>query len=467
MQQIPVHQHNPKQVNGTIYVRLTRGFFQNLRRLISGSLILMFFATAWINLDGEQIVLFDFYGRRIHLFGLKLSPQDLFLLAGFMIIGAVSLFAMAMAYSRIWCGFACPQSIWTWIFIRIETLVEGSRNNRIKRDKQRLKAANLTRRIVKHALWLLVAAATSITFIGYFVPVREIASDIIGLNISLEMFSWILIFTLLTYVNAGLTREKVCLHMCPYARFQSVMFDEDTRTVSYDQTRGEPRTNSVKTGSAKKISGGDCVDCKLCVHVCPTGIDIRDGLQADCIACGACIDVCDEVMDKLSKPRGLIRFISANTEQNKPSPVLRPRLVGYLVAILATFGYLVWEFNDRDQLLIEVLRDRQNIYRITGEGQICNDYLLIAENLSLDSTGFTVAISHEGGQNERFELEGPGYLKLTQGKRNEFNYRVCAKQRDNAIEIEPRSNSEAMQFVLSADGQFWQQQSSFIFPPQF
>jgi len=467
MQQIPVHQHNPKQVNGTIYVRLTRGFFQNLRRLISGSLILMFFATAWINLDGEQIVLFDFYGRRIHLFGLKLSPQDLFLLAGFMIIGAVSLFAMAMAYSRIWCGFACPQSIWTWIFIRIETLVEGSRNNRIKRDKQRLKPANLLRRILKHSLWTLVAAATSITFIGYFVPVREIASDVISLNLSLEMFSWILIFTLLTYINAGLTREKVCLHMCPYARFQSVMFDEDTRTVSYDLTRGEPRLSSVKTGSAKESSDGDCVDCKLCVHVCPTGIDIRDGLQADCIACGACIDVCDEVMDKLSKPRGLIRFISANTEQNKPSPVLRPRLVGYLVAILATFGYLIWEFNDRDQLLIEVLKDRQNIYRITGEGQVCNDYMLIAENLSLDSTGFTVALNQRSAQTVHFTLEGPGYLKLDQGKRNVFNYRVCAAPSAIGLETEQRSTSEALQFVLATNGHFWRQQSSFIFPPRF
>ncbi len=208
MQQIPVHQHDPKQVDGKIYVRLTEGHYQRIRRAISGSLMLMFFLTAWINLDGQQIVLFDFFSRRLHLFGMLLSPKDIYLLAGFMIIGAILLFALASAYSRVWCGFACPQSIWTWVFIRIETITEGRRNNRIKDDKKGWNPGKLTRRIAKHSLWALFATLTSMTFIGYFVPIREIASDIISLNLSLEMFSWILIFALLTYVNAGLVREK-------------------------------------------------------------------------------------------------------------------------------------------------------------------------------------------------------------------------------------------------------------------
>lgn len=464
MQKIPVHQHDPNQVNGKIYVRLTQGFFQNLRRLISGSLMLMFFGTVWINLNDQQIVLFDFFGRRIHLFGLQLSPQDLFLLAGFMIIGAVLLFAMAMAYSRIWCGFACPQSIWSWLFIRIETLTEGNRNKRIKLDQGKFSLELMARRALKHLLWVLLATLTAITFIGYFVPIREIATDILNLQLSLEMFSWILIFALLTYINAGLTREKVCLHMCPYSRFQSVMFDEDTRVVSYDKNRGEPRSPSIKAKTAQQ--SGDCVDCNLCVHVCPTGIDIRQGLQADCIACGACIDACDIVMKKLGRKTGLIRFISAHAEQGKASPLLRPRLIGYLGAIALVSVYLGWEFNNRDQLLIEVLRDRQNIYRITEAGHICNDYRMIVENVALNTPDReTVGLKLNLKQKKQYSLQGPELIDLGQGERSEFNLQVCDNSREGKAADQP--GSEPLQFRLSANGEVWSQTSSFLYPQRY
>ncbi len=448
MQKIPVYEYDPHQKSGKIYVRLTEGLFQNLRRLISGSLMLMFFATAWINFDGQQIVLFDFFNRRIHLFGLLLSPKDLFLLAGMMIFGATLLFAMAMAYSRVWCGFACPQSIWTWVFIRIEDLTEGSRNNRIKADRN-MRGMNLARRILKHILWLLFATLTAVTFIGYFTPIREIATDIMQLNVSAELAGWIIIFALLTYVNAGLTREKVCLHMCPYSRFQSVMFDEDTRTVSYDATRGEPRRTERKESAAE--GRGDCIDCKLCIHVCPTGIDIREGLQADCLACGACIDVCDQVMIKTKKPTGLIRFKSANAEAGQASAVWRPRLAGYMTVMTAMAVGLGWGFMDRDAVLIDISRDRQNLYQVDNRGLICNDYQLAVENVYLDQQALSIAVA-----DTQYSLSGPQQIQLPLGQRGEYQLRVCRQDDANP--------SPAVQFMISSSDQKWLADTTFIDP---
>lgn len=450
MQKIPVYEYDPHQKSGKIYVRLTQGYFQNLRRLISGTLMLLFFATAWINLDGQQIVLFDFFNRRIHLFGLLLSPKDLFLLAGLMILGATLLFAMAMAYSRIWCGFACPQSIWTWVFIRIEDMTEGSRNQRIKADRN-MRGSHLLRRIAKHLLWLLFASLTAMTFIGYFVPIREIATDLLQLNLSAEMIGWITIFALLTYINAGLTREKVCLHMCPYSRFQSVMFDEDTRTVSYDKTRGEPRRSERKQETDSHR--GDCIDCKLCIHVCPTGIDIREGLQADCLACGACIDVCDQVMSKTQKPTGLIRFTSANAESGQASPVWRPRLIGYMTVMAIMSLGLVWSFTDRDAVLIDISRDRQNLYQVDNKGQICNDYQLAVENVYLAQQALSITIP-----GEHFSLSGPQRIQLPTGQRGIYQLRVCRTATDETM--------QTVQFMIASTDQHWLAQTTFIDPTQ-
>ncbi len=460
MQRIPVHQHDPQQLNGKIYVRLTEGRYQFIRRIISGSLLVLFFATAWINLDGQPLVLFDFAQRRIHLFGLLLNPKDLFLLAGLMIVGALLLFALAAAYSRVWCGFACPQSIWTWLFIRIETLTEGRRNQRIKQDHAGFNWQQLARRSLKHLLWLLFSAATAATFIGYFTPIRDIANALLTLDISLQLASWLLIFTLLTYLNAGLVREKVCAHMCPYARFQSVMFDPDTRAISYDVQRGEPRTAAPGLPN----QGGDCINCNLCVHVCPTGIDIRDGLQSDCITCGACIDACDTVMRKLDKPTGLIRFISANSEAGHRSPLLRPRLIAYLAGILLLSGYLAWQFTHREQLLLDISHDRQALYTLNSDGAICNDYQLILENLTDRNLQLQISLQ----QAPNFRLEGLQQLRINKGQRNMHNYRICALTAEayKTTPTAPSSYQPQVVFSARAGDQIWLQPNVFIFPGQ-
>ncbi|MFG1490603.1 cytochrome c oxidase accessory protein CcoG, partial [Oceanospirillum sp. HFRX-1_2] len=375
MQQIPVNRvrsdseiiERPQK----FYVRLTEGRFQNWRRLVSGPLIIAFFLLAWLQWDGQPLLLFSFEERRIYLFGGQLSWHDLPLMAGLMIAGACLLFFMAVGWGRVWCGFACPQSIWTWLFIRIEQMTEGKASLRAKNDRLPLTGKRLLRRLAKHGLWLAFSFLTALTFTGYFLPVQELFTGFFTLDLSLAVWGWLISMAALTYVNAGLVREKICLHACPYSRFQGVMFDQHTRTVSYDDGRGEPRRLRGKNGQVDMIpvqnlavapvqkrvandssmpviknSAGDCVDCTICVQVCPVGIDIRDGLQAACIDCGACIDACDQVMDKVGKPRGLIRFASEVELSGSPvkQTLMRPKLAGYAVVMLLALGAVMLGF---------------------------------------------------------------------------------------------------------------------------
>ncbi|QEQ97119.1 cytochrome c oxidase accessory protein CcoG [Neptunomonas concharum] len=377
MQQIPVEQIEvmPFSKDEKIHVRLTEGRFQQLRRLISWPLLFAYFALVWIQVGDKPWLLFDFSQRSIHLFGNSLSWHDLPLLAGVMIAGASLLFFMAVAWGRVWCGFACPQSIWTWVFIRIENWTEGRASLRAKQDSQPMTGGKLVRRIAKHSLWISVSLLTAITFTGYFIPIRELFEALLNLSASQSVVGWITIMAALTYANAGLVREKICLHACPYSRFQGVMFDDHTRTVSYDRQRGEPR------GHLRCSDGttGDCVDCNLCVQVCPTGIDIRHGLQAACIDCGACIDACDQVMDKLKRPRGLIRFTSDALLNKQNSPIWRPRLLGYLLILIIATGATVFGLTQKTDILIEIRRDRGALFHQPDDDTVCNRYLIKAE----------------------------------------------------------------------------------------
>ncbi|MBP0049455.1 cytochrome c oxidase accessory protein CcoG [Marinobacterium sp. AK62] len=416
MQKIPiVQQHTPTPMReGKIHVRLTEGRFQNLRRLLSWPLILLFFGLVWVEYDQQPWLLFSFEQHRLILFGHALSWQSLPLLAGLMVAGACLLFFMAVGWGRVWCGFACPQSIWTWIFLRIEQWTEGRPRQRARIDQSRWQATHLGRRLAKHLLWLSVAFATALTFTGYFVPIREMLADFTSGNLSLTLAGWLLTMTLLTYLNAGLVREKICLHACPYSRFQGVMFDRHTRTVSYDSQRGEPR--------GKAEGAGDCVDCGICVQVCPTGIDIRNGLQAACIDCGACIDACDQVMDKLERPRGLIRFASEAALAGQRSPHWRPRLLGY-GAIMLMAGGAVWlGFGSTQTLMIDVQRDRQSLFTRLDEETVCNRYYIKLETVLDNRPKIEVSVSGE----ERFTLHGPRSVELGASNAQRLPYRVCA-----------------------------------------
>lgn len=444
----------PLPGDGKFHVRLVNGFYQNLRRFISWPLILAFFSFIWLKSNELPLLLFDFSTRRIFIFGSTLSWHDLPILAGIMICGAAMLFFMAVGWGRIWCGFACPQSIWTWIFIRLEEWTEGRAVQRARDEQKPWTAVRMLRRVIKHISWLMVSFVTAFTFSAYFTPADELLNNLISLNSTAFTLSWLTVMTLLTYINAGLVREKVCLHMCPYSRFQGVMFDNHTRTVSYDATRGEPR-NRIATANINNTHSGDCVDCNLCVQVCPTGIDIRQGLQAACIDCGACIDACDQVMIKLKRPTGLIGFYSENQLEKAPSNksiILRWRLITYLSIVVVSSWTVTYAFNHRDNLIVEVQRDRNTLYEITGQ-QVCNHYQVKAEFLTDLEQPATVNLKSTG---TALQLFGP---KIMESYDNGVwqRYRVCGDSK----EVSGRSH---ISFHISTGTLNAEKKSTFIAP---
>ena len=300
-----------------IYPRSVSGFFSKWRWGMVLLTQLVFYGVPWIDWGQRQAVLFDLGARRFYIFGLVLYPQDFIYLAGILVISALALFLFTAVAGRLWCGYACPQTVYTEIFLWIEKKIEGDRSARMRRDAQGLSADKVGRKTVKHLLWLTVALWTGFTFVGYFTPIKDLGLEVLHLNMgSWEVF-WTLFYGFATYGNAGFMREQVCIHMCPYARFQSAMFDKDTLIVTYDAERGEPRGARSRKADPTVLNLGACIDCTLCVQVCPTGIDIRNGLQYECIGCGACADVCDTVMDKMGYARGLVKYTTENAMKNK------------------------------------------------------------------------------------------------------------------------------------------------------
>src|SRR5690606_25997889 len=319
----------PAQAGGAIHTRSFTGLYRNLRLLGAAVLILLYFGTLWLNWNGRQAVLWDLGTQQFHIFGATFWPQDFILLSALLIIAAFGLFFITVLAGRVWCGYACPQSTWTWIFMWAEKITEGDRHQRIKLDAAPWSAGKLLRRTAEHLLWLAVSLATALSFVGYFTPARQLAADLVTFEIGMTAAFWLFFFTAATYINAGWLREKVCLHMCPYSRFQSVMFDADTLVVAYDAARGDSRGARRKDSDPRAVALAACMDCALCVQVCPIGVDIRDGLPLDCIGCGAGVDVCDSVMDRMGYARGLVRYTSEQALQGGRTRLFRPRLVGY------------------------------------------------------------------------------------------------------------------------------------------
>ncbi len=371
---IPLYVKQPK-----VYPREVAGRFSRLRITAAWVLLGLFYVLPWINFQGQQIVLFDLPARQFHFFGLTLWPQDLFILSLLLAMAALTLFFFTALAGRLWCGYACPQTVWTEVFLWMERVTEGTRNQRIKLDKAPWSLNKLSKKSAKQFLWITFSLWTGLTFVGFFVPIRDLGMRIPSLELGGWEIFWLVFYGFATYGNAGYLREQVCKYMCPYARFQSAMFDDNSLVISYDVGRGEPRGGRKRDADYQALGLGDCIDCKACVQVCPTGIDIRDGLQIECIACAACIDVCDEVMDKMNYPRGLIRYTTENAMAGKPTRILRPRLFIYVAALLALATLIGVILGGREILIADVLRDRSALYRIAGD-QIENSYSLKLTN---------------------------------------------------------------------------------------
>ena len=365
-----------------IYVKEVTGVFQKIRFFSLLGLMGMYFLFVWLQLNGQPLIHFDLPERQFHLYGATFWPQDFILLSGMLIIAAFGLFFVTTLFGRVWCGYTCPQTVWTFIFMWVEERIEGSRNQRMKLDKAPSNTTKIAKKSAKHIAWLLIALATGLTFVGYFYPIRELIVDLFTLQANGWAYFWVGFFTVATYLNAGWMREQVCLYMCPYARFQSVMFDANTRVVSYDPNRGEPRGGRRKDANVKELGLGDCIDCGQCVQVCPTGIDIRDGLQYECIGCALCIDACDDVMEKMNYPKGLIRYTTENELEGRTSKLLRPRTFGYGAVLALMIGAVVVTLINRVPLQFDVLRDRGSLYQMNNQGFIENSYTLKIINMS-------------------------------------------------------------------------------------
>ena len=381
-----------------IHARTTQGLFSRWRWTFVWLTQAFFYGVPWLSWNARQAVLFDLEAKRFYLFGAVLFPQDLIYLAVLLVISALLLFFATAIVGRVWCGFACPQTVYTSLFMWIENRFEGSPQNRKRLDQTGWGADKLMRRGGKHLAWAAFSLWTGFTFVGYFTAIRPLTVDALNLAVGPWTTFWILFYGLFTYLNAGLVREKVCLHMCPYGRFQSSLMDERTLNVAYDHQRGEPRLGSFE-GDSREVKDGHCIACTLCVQVCPTGIDIRNGLQAACIGCGLCIDACDDVMSKVHAPKGLIRMaslheLSGATALQRPflQRVLRTRVWVYGGLLTVVIGATISAFANRPEVRMNVIRDRSVISREVEQGVVENVYTLQLMNASDQTRAVVVAV---------------------------------------------------------------------------
>ena len=377
-----------------IYPREVHGIYARLRLLAVIVLLGAYYGLAWINWDGRQILLFDLPERKFHIFFWTFWPQDFFLLTIMLIIAALTLFFFTALAGRLWCGYACPQTVWTEVFMWIERKVEGDRPRQMKLDKSPWTAHKIRIKATKHILWGLFALWTGFTFVGYFTPIRELIHEGHYMTTSAWETFWILFYAFATWGNAGFMREQVCLYMCPYARFQSAMYDSDTMVISYDEVRGEPRGGRKRSDDPAALKLGSCIDCSICVQVCPTGIDIRNGQQYECISCAACIDACDDVMEKMGYAKGLIRHTTLNILQGGRRRIIRPRILIYAGLLLILIASLFYSLATRMPLELDVIRDRNTLYRETYDGMIENVYTL--KLINMDKFGHDYRLSATG-----------------------------------------------------------------------
>ena len=434
-----------------IYPRSVSGPFTKWRWGMIWLTQIVFYGLPWLEWGQRQAVLFDLGVRRFYVFGLILYPQDLIYLTGILVISALSLFLFTAVAGRLWCGFSCPQTVYTEMFLWIERKVEGDRAARMRLDGLPLSTEKVVKKGLKHILWIGLAIWTGITFVGYFTPIRELLVKFYQASMGpWEMF-WVFFYGFATYGNAGFMREQVCKYMCPYARFQSAMFDRDTLIVTYDEARGEPRGGRARTADTKELGLGACVDCTLCVQVCPTGIDIRDGLQYECISCGACADICDTVMDKMGYARGLVKFSTENgiaqhwSQRQMLQRVLRPRVLIYTAILSVLCIGLLVSLSFRSPFKVDVIRDRGVMSRIVEGDKLENLYRLQIMNTTEKPQHYLVSASGLSG----LEIESDGDEsdgRVTVGPAQSRWVTVHLQIPEGAAE----PGSHAIQFVVQA-----------------
>jgi len=458
------------EIRKKLYPRAVSGWFAGWRIAFVIATQLVFYGTAWLQWNDRQAVLFDLASRKFYVFGLVFWPQDFIYLTALLVISALSLFLFTAVAGRLWCGYACPQTVYTEIFMWIERKVEGDRMARMRLDSQggmrkiRLKA-------VKHFLWIALALWTGFTFVGYFTPIRELSGAVASLSLGPWETFWLLFYSFATYGNAGWMREQVCKYMCPYARFQSAMFDPDTLIVTYDSARGEPRGARGRSADPRALGLGDCVDCGICVQVCPTGIDIRKGLQYECIGCAACIDGCNQVMKKLNYPPGLIRYSTENALRQgwnfrqMAARAVRPRVLiytGILSLIIIASGMSLLQ---RSPLKVDIIRDRAGLAREMDGGRLENTYRLQLSNASEQPMRITITVKG-GAELRELGVTGGNGLELAPVTTRMVPVRV------SAVPAEGTSGARRIEFAVTAvptgaaaaDAYAVQEKSSFYVP---
>ena len=385
--------HNLYEKREKIFTRSIEGFYQNIRLFTGWPLLLGYFLLPWLTLDDRPAILFDLPARQFHILWLTFWPQDFGYLSWGLMIAAFLLFFVTTLLGRVWCGYTCPQTVWTAIFMWAEQVAEGVRHQRINLEQAPWSLQKLAKRVLKHGMWMGFAALTGITFVAYFYDVRELLVDAYLWRLSEDVVFWVGFFTLATYINAGWMREQVCLYMCPYARFQSAMFDKDTLIVSYDASRGEARGPRKRSVEPATLGLGDCIDCSLCVQVCPTGIDIRDGLQYECINCAYCIDACDSIMGKMGYDAGLISYTTEHQQAGLGWTWKRPKLLGYGMAVMVMMSLFAYSLYSRVPLGLDVMRNRGELYQEVPGGLIRNTYSVKILNMDRQDHEILLAVS--------------------------------------------------------------------------
>ena len=440
-------EHSLYEIRQKIYPRAVTGMFATWRWGFVLLTQLVFYGSPWLTWNGRQAVLFDLASRKFYIFGLVFWPQDIVYLTALLIVSAYALFLFTAVAGRLWCGYACPQTVYTEIFMWIERKVEGERLARMKLDKGPLSARKFGLKAIKHGLWIALALWTGFTFVGYFTPIKTLGQEVLALSTGPWESFWILFYGFATYGNAGWMREQVCKYMCPYARFQGVMFDPDTLIITYDRERGEPRGSRSRSDDHKGKGLGDCVDCGICVQVCPTGIDIRNGLQYECIGCTACIDGCNHVMEKMGYPKGLIRYSTENALKGHYSAermvkrVLRPRVLIYTAILWTIIIGALFTLYNRVPLKVDVIRDRGSVMRDADEEETENVYRLQIMNTQEVSRDVRISVSGLDGIELKSEAQP---IRVAPTSSHVVPVRVEASRRSG------QKGSNRIQFTIEA-----------------